>query len=57
MAVEVWTFYALDVTVRGASAGQISLDLVSARQGTSDVPTTAGPALSFSTSAVPEPSS
>jgi hypothetical protein len=51
------TFYSFDATVQGTGSGQVSLDFVRAMRGTMDVPITAGPALSFSTSVVPEPAS
>ena len=51
------TFYSFDATVQGTGSGQVALDFVSAMQGSNDVPITAGPALSFSTSVVPEPAS
>lgn len=50
-------FYSFDVTALGTGSGRVFLDFVSAMQGTTNVPITAGPALSFSTSAVPEPAS
>ena len=50
-------FYSFDATVQGTGSGQVSLNFVSAAQGTTDVPITAGPALSFSTCVVPEPAS
>ena len=49
--------YSFDVTVQGTGSGQLSLDFVSAMQGLNAAPVTAGPPLSFSTSAVPEPAS
>ena len=51
------TFYSFDATVQGTGSGQVALNFVSAAQGSNEVPITAGPALSFSTSAVPEPAS
>ena len=51
------TFYSFDATVQGTGSGQVALNFVSAMQGSNEVPITAGPALLFSTSVVPEPAS
>jgi len=51
------TFYFFDATVQGIGSGRVSFEFVSATQGTTDEPIQAGPALSFSTSVVPEPAS
>ena len=51
------TFDSSDVTVQGTGSGRVSLDFVSAMQGSKDLPIQAGPALPFSTSVVPEPAS